>query len=294
MGALFTFSCSGENNNIKIDFNNLQPQTQNEVTEPSQTVLRVAIAGVVSPTETLTYYNKLVSYLGDELHQPIEIIQRSTYAEINDLVRSGYVDLAFVCSLAYVLGEEDFNMELLVVPEVNMSTVYYSYIIVPADSKAETVGDLRGKVFAYTDPLSNTGRLSPVYRLYEMGEIPEDFFGRYIFTYSHDDSIRAVVGKVVNGAAVDSLVYDFIINKEPDIGTDTKIIYTSPPYGIPPVVTHPDLDPEIKSRLRGLFLNLNNNLVGKQILSDLKINRFVLGDDSSYDTIRTMKNELGW
>jgi len=294
MGALFTFGCSQKAEYIKIDLNNRQPLTTNSATETSESVLRIAIAGVVSPTETLTSYSKLVSYLGKELHQPVEIVQRSTYAEINDLVRSRYVDLAFVCSLAYVLGREDFGMELLVVPEVDGATAYHSYIVVPADSEVETVEDMRDTVFAFTDPLSNSGRLSPTYILHKMGLTPEDFFSRYIFTYSHDNSIRAVAGGLVDGAAVDSLVYNYIVSKEPHIAAKTKIIHTSPPYGMPPVVTHPALDPEIKSRLRSLLLNMNQDVTGKEILDDLKIDRFVLGDDASYDTIRTMKNELRW
>lgn len=286
------FSCSQKPESLKIDLSNRQPITTNEATASSEAVLRVAIAGVVSPTETLTSYSQLVSYLGRELNQTVEIVQRSTYAEINDLVRSRYVDLAFICSLSYVLGNEEFDMELLVVPEVGGATTYHSYIIVPADSMVETIEDLRGKVFAFTDPLSNSGRLSPTYLLRKMEDTPENFFVKYIFTYSHDNSIGAVADRIVDGAAVDSLVYDYIASKEPDIIAKTKIIHVSQPYGIPPVVTHPALDPEIKARLRGLLLNLNQVETGKKILGELKIDRFVLGDDASYDTIRHMRNEL--
>jgi phosphonate transport system substrate-binding protein len=288
---LFAFGCSQKSEYTEIDLSNRQPITDT-ASRTSEAVFRVAIAGVVSPTETLESYSELVSYLGQELHQPVEIVQRSTYAEINDLVRSGYIDLAFVCSLAYVLGNEEFDMQLLVVPEVEGATIYYSYIIVPADSTVETMIDLRGKVFAFTDPLSNSGRLSPTYILQQMGDTPENFFDKYIFTYSHDNSIRAVADRLVDGAAVDSLVYDHIVNKEPRISTETRIIHVSPPYGIPPLVTHPALDPEIRARLRGLLLNINQVGAGKEILDDLNIERFVLGDDASYDMIRLMRNEL--
>jgi len=293
-GALAAFGCGSKSEEIEIDLSNRQPVTVNAVVESSDAVFRIAIAGVVSPTETLTSYSELIEYLGRGLHQEVEIVQRSTYAETNDLVRSGYVDLAFVCSLAYVLGNDEFGMELLVVPEVAGATSYHSYIIVPTNSEIETIVDLRGKTFAFTDPLSNSGRLSPMYILSQLGITPEDFFESYIFTYSHDNSIRAVAGGLVESAAVDSLVYDYIISKEPEIGVKTRIINISPPYGIPPVVTHPALDPEIKSRLRSLLLNLHQDEDGKAILDSLKIDRFVLGDDTSYNLIRTMYDELGW
>jgi phosphonate transport system substrate-binding protein len=224
----------------------------------------------------------------------VEVVQRDTYAEINDLIESGYVDLAFVCSLAYVIGKEDFDMELLVVPEVNGASVYHSYIIVPAESGARSLQDLKGKTFAFTDPLSNSGRLYPSYLLQQAGTTADIFFDRYIFTYSHDNSIRAVAENIVDGAAVDSLVYDYMVNREPEIGARTKIVHVSPSFGIPPVVTHPSLEPEIKSRLRGLLLNMDKGETGKALLQEINITRFVIGDDSSYDLIRDIKGKTRW
>ncbi|OGC94403.1 MAG: hypothetical protein A2W25_01855 [candidate division Zixibacteria bacterium RBG_16_53_22] len=278
----------------KIDFTRLEPPGAAAPGESSEVLLRVAFAGVVSPTETLKIYNQMVEYLGQALFRPVEIIQRSNYAEINDLVRSRYVDLAFVCSLAYVVGNNEFGMEILVVPQVGGGTVYHSYIIVPANSKSESLADLRGKAFAFTDPLSNSGRLAPTYRLHQMGATPDNFFGKYVFTYSHDNSIRAVADSLFDGAAVDSLVYDHIISLEPEIGARTRIIEKSPPFGIPPVVVHPALNPEIKARLRSLLLNMEHDQTGRAVLESLHVNRFIIGDDASYDSIRNMMRELGW
>jgi phosphonate transport system substrate-binding protein len=278
----------------KIDLTNREAEASAPMSGPPAATIRVAIAGVISPIETLKIYEQLVSYIGQELHQSVELVQRSTYAEINDLIKSRYVDFAFVCSFPYVLGYEEFGMELLVVPQVDGETVYRSYIIVPADSNAGSLPDLRERNFAFTDPLSNSGRLAPTYQLYQMGETPDSFFGKYIFTYSHDNSIRAVAEGLVDGAAVDSLVYDYIINREPAIKANVKIIERSEPFGIPPVVVNPTLNQEIKMRIRGLFLNMHQEETGNEILDDLMIDRFVVGNDSAYDTIREMVNTVGW
>lgn len=289
---LFPLGCSPKVEYTKIDLANREPVKIAPSLESSEMMLRVAISGVISPMETLKSYNQLLSYLGETLYQPVEMVQRDTYAKINDLVKSRFVDLAFICTLAYVRGKEEFGMELLVVPQVNGETVYYSYLIVPADSDTESLRDLRGKTFAFTDPLSNSGRLVPAYQLHQMGETPDNFFKKYIFTYSHDNSIRAVAEKIVDGAAVDSLVYDYLIRLEPAIADQTRIIHKSPPFGIPPVVVHPALGLEVKARFRGFFLNLNQSRRGKEILNSLMIDQFVLGSDASYDTIRDMAHEL--
>lgn len=255
--------------------------------------LRLAIAAVVSPRETFKSYDHLVEYLGKRLGRPVKLIQRATYAEINELVRSGEVELALVCTNAYVEGHQSFGMELLAAPVVRGEKVYYSYIIVPADSTAESLQDLRGKVFAFSDPLSFSGRIAPLFSLASMGETPEDFFRRYIFTYSHDNSIKAVATKLVDAAAVDSLVLEATFITRPDFKDKVRVIDRSIGVGTPPFVVPKGLDPELKEKLRDIFLRMHEDPDGKEALNDLMIDRFVDLPDSAYDPIRGMRKALG-
>jgi phosphonate transport system substrate-binding protein len=255
--------------------------------------LRLAVAAVISPKGTFESYSALAAYLKEKLNRPVELVQRRTYAEINDLVENGAVDVAFVCSSAYVIGQQEFGMTLLVAPQVNGETVYHSWLIVPVNSPAQTIADLRGKIFAFTDPWSNSGRMYPTALVKEMGETPETFFNRTFFTYSHDDAIRAVANGVAEGAAVDSLVYQYAIAREPELGQKTKIIHRSPAFGIPPVVISPHLRPQIRAELQNIFLDMANNPDGQAVLDVLDIDRFVLADDIQYDSVRELEAEVG-
>jgi len=261
--------------------------------KPEGPALRVAVASVISPKGTMAGYSGLVAYLGRRMQRRGELVQRATYIETNDLIRRNEVDVALICSGAYVAGSRDGSMELLVVPQVNGQTVYYSYIIVPKDSPVQEVRQLRGKVFAFTDPLSNTGRLAAVYLLHQMGERPEEFFQKVIYTYSHDNSIKAVADRLVDGAAVDSLVYHYALDREPGLAGKLRVIYQSPPYGIPPVVVPRQLDQGQKARLRQIFLTMHEDPEGRAILADLMIDRFVLADDSIYASIKEMLYAVG-
>jgi phosphonate transport system substrate-binding protein len=111
-------------------------------------------------------------------------VQRKTYGEINELIGVGQIDLAFICSGPYAGGKEKFGFEALAMPLVRGSHLYQSYLIVNKDSSFQKLDDLRGKIFAFTDPESNTGKLVPTYWLSEEGEKPEDFFAKTIYTYS--------------------------------------------------------------------------------------------------------------
>ena len=70
--------------------------------------------------------------------------------------------------------------------------------IVARDSPVRRFEELRGKRYAFSDPLSNSGHLVPVYMLVRAGETPERFFKRYIFTYSHSANVEAVAVKFLS------------------------------------------------------------------------------------------------
>jgi phosphonate transport system substrate-binding protein len=288
LALLFAVGCGERPQYQKIRLGAVEAHSPISPEQQTRMPLRVAVAAVLSPKVTLETYDNFLTLLEQKLARPVQLAQRRTYAEVNEMVRSGEVDLAFVCSRPYVEGQRSFGMELLVMPQKDGKSLYYSYLIVPADSTARSLDDLRGGAFAFTDPQSNSGRLVPLYMLQLKGETPDSFFQSYNFTYSHDNSIRAVAAKLVDGASVDSLVYDALVIQEPGLLSRTKTIHVSPPYGIPPVVVHPSLNLELKEQLRRVFREMHQEERGKKALSELGIDRFVLPDDRAYDSIRTM------
>lgn len=291
--SLILTGCLAEPSLKVVKLSDIEAEPPRTVTAPGDNqMLRLAVAPVYSPRESLNIYRELATYLGNRLGRPAELVQGKTYTEINDLVRSGDLTLAIVCTNAYLEGQEDFGMEALAVPQVHGETVYYSYLLVPQDSPAQSLTDLKGRTFAFSDPLSNSGRLVVVYQLQQLGYTPEAFFQRYIFTYSHDNSIEAVRKKLVDGAAVDSLVYDFMVAREPGLGTSTRIIARWGPYGINPVVVHPRLDPVLKARLRELLLTMHEVPEGAAILRGMGVDRFVLPDERLYDSVRIMRAQV--
>ncbi len=249
--------------------------------------LRVAITPVLVERH-LDVNKQWVNYVGQRLGRPAELVQRRSYKEISDLLERSLVDVAFVCGLPYVLDHAKFGLELLVAPVVYGAPIYYSYVIVPADSPITRFEDLRGRRYAFSDPLSNSGYLVPTYMLARMGQHADGFFKRYIFTYSHSASIEAVAVKFVDAASVDSYVYDHLTATNPRLAAGTRIIDRSPPHGITPVVIRKDVAPELKQRIRRVFLEMDRDPKGREILDHLMITRFVTVPDGHYDSIRDM------
>lgn len=250
--------------------------------------LRVAVAPVISPRESFKLYTDLLEYVSGKLDRPVDFLQRMTYGEINDLVRYGQADVAFVCDYAFVEGEKDFGMQLLVAPVVMGTNRYQSFIIVPKESDARSLSDLRGKSFAFSDPLSSSGWLFPTHLLRVIGEKPDSFFKRSVFTYSHDKTVKAVADKLVDGGAVDSLVYQFMLAGDPLLSEKTRVIQESTAWGNPPVVVHPGIDPDVREALKRIFLTADEDAQGRRALAPLMIDRFEVPMDEAYNDVRRM------
>jgi phosphonate transport system substrate-binding protein len=273
-----------------VDLNNLQSLPEPEIQDAAP--LRVAVAAVISPQGTVESYSDLLDYLSEKTGRPVELVQRRTYMEVNDLIERGEVDVAFVCTSAYIAGKDDFDMQLLVAPQVNGETIYRSILIVPSDSAAQGMADLKGKVFAFTDPISLTGRAYPTSLVQQLGSTPEEFFASTFFTYSHDEAIYAVANHLADGANVDSLVYEFAVSRDPSISEKTKVIHSSQPFGIPPVVVNPLIRPQVRDALKSLLLEMTNDPQGKIALKSIGADQFVYIDDSAYDGVRELLGEV--
>ena len=274
---------------IKIDFEDVVSRDQQEVVKEKHQALRIAVAAMISPESTYKYYVDLLELIAERLGSEVDFVQKRTYAQINEMLKERELDFAFVCSGAYVMGKDDFGMEIIAVPVVHRKKIYHSYIIVHNESDIQSFDQLKNKVFAFTDPYSNTGYMVPTYLLARRKETPRTFFKKTFFTHSHDNSIKAVAERLADGAAVDSLVWEFMNKVNPELTSRTRMIKKSPSYGMPPIVVHPSMEEEKKEKLRTLFFSLHENSKGKELLKSIQIDRFEAGNDEDYDSVREMK-----
>lgn len=284
--AITVNGCSPEEKPLPVNLDKRQAVPTAQTSNRPE--LTVCVGAMITPQEGYGYYRDLLDYLEKRLKVTIHPLDPGNYTETNKLLQSGKADFAFVCGGPYVSGHDEFELTLLVAPVVKGETVYYSYLIVPANSSARSLADLRGKTFAFTDPQSNSGKLVPTAMLAQLGETPDRFFRSTTFTYGHDRSIRAVADHLVDGAAVDSLIWEYAAKLHPELTAKTRIIARSAPYGIPPVVVAPHLDEGRRDQLRQALLSMHENAEGAKILKGMNIDRFALIDDSAYDSIRQM------
>jgi len=280
--------CGGDSDYKPVDFSRTIVVAQPETKSVTDNVLRVAVAAMISPKETFVYYQELLEYIGKNSGFRVQLIQRKTYDEVNQLFLKGEIDLAFICTGPYAVGKNRYGFEALATPQVRGQPFYQSYLIVPKESPYQRFEDLKGRVFAFTDPDSNTGAMVPRFWLAKLGQSPESFFSKTIFTYSHDNSIMAVAKGLVDAAAVDGHQWEYFERFNPTHTSKTRVILKSQQFGGPPLVASARLPGDFKSKIRELILSLHQNPEGKRILEKLLIDRFVAPREEWYEPARAM------
>jgi phosphonate transport system substrate-binding protein len=239
-----------------------------------------------SPQGTFASYADLVQRLGSTLGVEVELVQRRTYGEVNDLLAAGKVDAAILCTGGYLQLEREHpgSVELVAVPTIHGESTYRSYLIVPSDSRARTLADLEGRAFAFTDELSLSGKLWVEDQVRRSGHDPAAYFGGVQLTGSHDRSIEAVAGRVVDGASVDSLVFDQLAAARPALAAAIRIIERSPPFGAAPVVASTRLPPPRRAQLRDALLSLAADPAAAPGLRAIGVDGFVLPPPHLFDS----------
>lgn len=274
-----------------------EAQYQAEQGDIEQPVIRVVMSAAFVSEAGVEIYDEIFHYLGQKLDLKIDFITGFSYTTINSMIDNGMVDIGFICGLPYVMKHDqpDSNIGLLVAPVMQVSKyndkpVYYSYVIVHKDSMFKNFLDLRGSLFVYNDEISNSGYNMPRGHLIGLGET-NGFFSNVIRSGSHEESIRMVALGEADVSAVDSLVYDYDMKKNPEYVAQTRIVETLGPAGIPPVVFSKEMPLNLREKVRQTLIGMKDDPQGRLILDKALVDRFEIANDSNYDGIRMMKEQ---
>lgn len=242
--------------------------------------------------ENLQFFERWRHYLEQRVGRPVRFVQRRSYREIMGLLQTGEIDFAWICGYPYVQKREPEFLELMAVPTFQGEPLYSSYIIVHRDNPATSLADLRGKIFAYSDPDSNSGYLVPRFLLASTGASPDNFYRLTFFTYNHAETVEAVASRVADGGAVDSYVWEFMAKTRPAVTERTKIIIRSPKYGFPPLVMRSAADQELRRRMQAAILGMREDIDGRALLAELALDSFSPANPSLFDGIRAVAQRM--
>ena len=253
--------------------------------------IRFGLTAVVV-TENLRFLDHWSQYLEGEMGRKVELVMRKSYREVMDLLDSGSIDFAWICGFPYIQKRQPESLQLLSVPIYRGSPRYQSYIIVPASSSSQHFSDLKDRIFAFSDPDSNSGFLYPLSLLVEREANPETYFRQTFFTFNHAETVQAVAEQFADGGAVDSYIWEYLAVFRPELTEQTRIIKKSPRYGFPPIVSRLGVETHILKRMKNTLESMHQNPAGKSLLSQLKLDGFGDYPDSLFNGIRATANTI--
>lgn len=231
-------------------------------------------------------------HLEARLERPVRFVQRGSYREIVDLLLGDGVEAAWLCGHPLVLYQQ--RLAVVATPRYQGAPLYRSHLIVPAtDTGTQRVTDLRGRVFAYSDPLSNSGYLVPRAEIAASGANPSTFFRRSFFTFSHRKVVDAVRAGLANAGAVDGYVWDTMAAQHPASVAGLRVAWRSAPHGFPPVVARRNWPEAEMRQLAHTLRDMGAWPEGQAVLQRLNIDGFEEPRAGQFDSIRELMRLAG-
>jgi phosphonate transport system substrate-binding protein len=239
------------------------------------------LPGESAPT-VMRLNEPLRKYLEERLKLPVEIVVGADYAATSEALRFGRIDIAYLGPVTYILQSKRAPLEPFARPtHAGVGPTFQATIIVPKDSPARTLANLKGGEIAFGDPASTSGTWAPRWQLLNEGLVSgRDYTMRVLG--AHDAVALAVENKKISAGGLSKPIFERLL-KEGKISADkVRALQDSPPIPEYMWTFRAGLDPAFKQEVRVAFLEMKDPAA----LSVFRAEAFVPAADSDVDRVR--------
>lgn len=260
-----------------------------------------ALTFAMVPTEEtvaeLTLYKPVTDRMEKLTGKKIQFFMPTSYASVVEGMLSKFIHVAVMGPYSYVIASsKDKNIEVFATYAKKKGHMqeegpgYRAALITKKGTKFTTIDSLKGSTLALADPGSTSGNLMPrVVFGKKIGMDLDKYFGKVIYSGSHENSTVAVVTGKVDAAFVATHRFDNVVNKGQATLDGVNILWNSAPIPQDPFVYRSELCEPVKKAIRDTFLGLSDQANAKAFLKNVKSNKFVSMTSADYDIIRDIK-----
>ena len=245
---------------------------------------------LASNEAAMSVFELVTEIVGRRLGVATELVVETSYESCEKDLN----EVCFVCSLPYVTFERrGRDVAVPVAAPVLQGEryagrpIYFSDVIVHRESPFRSFLDLRGRSWAYNEPLSHSGYGITRYHLVALGET-EGFFGDVVEAGFHREAIRMVARGAVDGSAIDSQVLEVELRDHPELAGQVRVVESLGPSTIQPVAVSRRVPDELREAIREVLITMADDSPVRERLARGLVERFVPVDAAAYDDIRTM------
>lgn len=211
-------------------------------------------------------FTPFVNYLSKQLGVRVTLRVANDYAAVIEGQRAGNIHIAQYGPASYARA---FATGVRITPfaiEVNGDGTkgYHSVFYVKKDSPYQKIEDLKGKNLGLVDPNSTSGNNVPRFALDKMGIDPEKYFGKVVFTGSHENAVIALQQGTVDVAANwwnDETESNLLRMDRKGMAkaSDFRIIFKSDQIVNSPYAFLDNLPEELKKAISDAFFSIGKN-----------------------------------
>lgn len=246
--------------------------------------------------ETITTNSKeFIQFLEKETGLYFETGIPTNYVAVVEAFGSGRADIGAMNSFGYLMAHEKYGATAKLRVIRHGVDYYQGQIIAHADSGIETVEDLDGRSFAFTDPSSTSGYMFP---LKMMKEADVDLSNE-VFAMKHDNVVTMIYqGQVDAGATYYSAPNEEgeirdarqrVKTQFPDVEEKIKIIAITEKIPNDPFVFRKDLPEEVSSKFIAAIKKFIETDQGKEIFRNIySVDGLIDATDADYVPLKKM------
>jgi len=257
-------------------------------------VLRVSAIPDEAPTELQRKFRPLGDYLKKETGLDVQFTPVSDYAAVVEGLASNKIDLAWLGGFTFVQARIRTHGGATPIVQRAEDEKFTSKFIVPLDSPAKSLADLKGKTFAFGAPSSTSGHLMPRYFLMKEGIDADKDFKTVAFSGAHDATVAFVAAGRADAGVLNASVFDKLTEAGNANIAKVRVLATTPTFYDYNWTVRPGLDAALTKKLTDAFLKLDPaNPEHKEIMALQRATKFVPTKSANYDGIEAAAKAAG-
>lgn len=236
-----------------------------EISTGTEAPLRLGVPQAEDRESLRREFAPLMEAIARGAGRPVELVDAPTYRSVGWLLEQGEIDLAWFSGVAFEEVSRLHPATALVRASRRDLTTYVGELVVPAGSPVLRVRDLKGRRLAYVDPESGSGFVAANQMLLDAGISPGADLARTGFTYSHRESLRAVLSGRFDAAAVFEGALELYTTDIPP--GSFRVLARSDPLPNDVVACSPGFDPVLRGRIARALLEMSRTASGRSELA---------------------------
>jgi phosphonate transport system substrate-binding protein len=256
--------------------------------------VRIAFVPSVEAGAIETQLDAFDARVSEMLGHPVESSVVLSYTACIEQMAAGHFEVAMLPSSAYIMAHDRYNVQVRLKAVRNGSPTYRGQIITRTDSGINTLQDLIGRTFGFTEAASTSGHLYPKTLMIQNGINPDNDLAETTFIGNHQAVVLAVLnGRVDAGATYDD-ARERLLETEPTVMEQTKVIAYTAEIPSDTVSFRADCTGPFYDNLVETLMAISKEGEDSPFYAIYDIEELVAAQDSDYDPIRVMVETLNY